>query len=342
MQAYDTTSIDYAPLNELFVNGGGQFNDSDLGRGGGSGFTGGGGGGGNQIPIPTTPPGNDIKLVLNNISEFKNQITFNVQNNVYQEGSTLLIDSNTINDTLFIKPIINDSFKSKNYFELIKTTIPESIVTQDFLPESTESVFNFNFGSSMFGGMSGNTGFSGLAGTTMGYLGNTPGGRFVERIQTIQVPGVLIQELDGDGNVKGGEFLKFPLTHTLNFDLQNITIKKDDVTTNTITQTIQFISNYNNTALNNEVNIKVTSNDVANPLGRVNTKIQNQVKFTNATGVVGPVKIELSGFDKFLFKNIRWQYTDKFNENSDINLDDFNIVNDTIFNIYAATFNKNI
>jgi hypothetical protein len=29
MQAYDTTSIDYAPLNELFVNGGGQFNDSD-------------------------------------------------------------------------------------------------------------------------------------------------------------------------------------------------------------------------------------------------------------------------------------------------------------------------
>ena len=337
MQAYDTTSIDYTPLNELFVNGGGQFNDSDLGRGGGGGFT---GGGGNQIPVPTTPPGNDIKLVLNNISEFKNQITFNVQNNVYQEGSTLLIDSNTINDTLFIKPIINDSFKSKNYFELIKTTIPESIVTQDFLTENTESVFNFNFGSSMFGGMGGNTGFSGLAETTMGYLGNAPIGRFVERIQTIQVPGVLIQELDGDGNVKGGEFLKFPLTHTLNFDLQNITIKKDDVTTNTITQTIQFISNYNNTTLNNEVNIKVTSNDVTN--GIVNTKIQNQVKFTNATGVLGPVKIELSGFDKFLFKNIRWQYTDKFNENSDINLDDFNIVNDTIFNIDAATFNKNI
>jgi hypothetical protein len=180
MQAYDTTSIDYTPLNELFVNGGGQFNDTNLGSGGGGGFTG-GGGGGNQIPIPTTPPGNDIKLVLNNISEFKNQIIFNVQNNVYQEGSTLLIDSNTINDTLFIKPIINDSFKSKNYFELIKTTIPESIVTQDFLPEPTESVFNFNFGSSMFGGMGGNTGFSGLAGTTMGYLGNTPIGRFVEK-----------------------------------------------------------------------------------------------------------------------------------------------------------------
>ena len=63
MQAYDTTSIDYTPLNELFVNGGGQFNDTNLGSGGGGGFTG-GGGGGNQIPIPTTPPGNDIKLVL--------------------------------------------------------------------------------------------------------------------------------------------------------------------------------------------------------------------------------------------------------------------------------------
>ena len=340
MQAYDTTSIDYTPLNELFVNGGGQFNDSDLGRGGSGGTT--GGGGGNQIPVPTTPPGNDIKLVLNNISEFKNQITFNVQNNVYQEGSTLLIDSNTINDTLFIKPIINDSFKSKNYFELIKTTIPESIITQDFLPEFTESVFNFNFASSIAGGMGGNTGFSGLNGINMGYLGNPSGGRFVERIQTIQVPGVLIQQLDGGGNVKGGEFLKFPLTHTLNFDLEKITIKKDEVVTNTITQTIQFISNYNNATLNNEVNIKVISNDVTNLLGTVNTKIQNQVKFTNATGVLGPVKIELSGFDKFLFKNIRWQYTDKFNENSDINLDDFNIVNDTIFNIDAATFNKNI
>lgn len=340
MQAYDTTSIDYTPLNELFVNGGGQFNDSDLGRGGSGGTT--GGGGGNQIPVPTTPPGNDIKLVLNNISEFKNQITFNVQNNVYQEGSTLLIDSNTINDTLFIKPIINDSFKSKNYFELIKTTIPESIITQDFLPEFTESVFNFNFASSIAGGMGGNTGFSGLNGINMGYLGNPSGGRFVERKQTIQVPGVLIQQLDGDGNVKGGEFLKFPLTHTLNFDLEKITIKKDEVVTNTITQTIQFISNYNNATLNNEVNIKVISNDVTNLLGRVNTKIQNQVKFTNTTGVLGPVKIELSGFDKFLFKNIRWQYTDKFNENSDINLDDFNIVNDTIFNIDAATFNKNI
>jgi hypothetical protein len=337
MQAYDTTSIDYTPLNELFVNGGGQFNDTNLGSGGGGGFTG-GGGGGNQIPIPTTPPGNDIKLVLNNISEFKNQIIFNVQNNVYQEGSTLLIDSNTINDTLFIKPIINDSFKSKNYFELIKTTIPESIVTQDFLPEPTESVFNFNFGSSMFGGMGGNTGFSGLAGTTMGYLGNTPIGRFVEKIQTIQVPGVLVQELDGDGNVKGGEFLKFPLTHTLTFDIEHV--KESMAVTNTITQAIQFISNYKNDTLNNEVNIKVTSGDILN--GVVNTKLQNEVRFTNTNGTLGPVKIELSGFDKFLFKTIRWQYTDKFNENSDINLGDFNIVNDTIFNIDAATFNKNI
>ena len=342
MRAYDTTSIDYNPLGEL--TGDGMNNQFGNGLGQTGGYTGGGGGEfGGDVGMPTpvpTPPGNDIKLLLNNVTDFKNQITFNVQNNVYQEGSTLLIDSNTINDTLFIKPTINDNFKSKNYFELIKTTIEESIVTTDWLPEYTESVFNFNFASSMMGGMGGNTGFSGL-GYNMGYLGNPSGGRWVEKTQTIKKPGVLIQELDGDGNVKGGEYLKFPLTHTLNFDLEKITtIKKVDVITNTITQAIQFTSNYKNDTLNNEVNIKVTSTDVPN--GIVNTKIQNEVLFTNTNGVVGPVKIELSGFDKFLFKNIRWQYTDKFNENSDINLDDFNIVNDTVFNIDSATFNKNI
>jgi len=334
-------------LGKAYDPNGGYLGDNSLPYdggylGGGGGYSGGGGFGGGEsgfpTPVPTTPPGNDIKLFLNNISEFKNQVTFDVQNNVYQEGGTLLVDSNKINDRLFIKPIVNDKFKIKNYFEVIKTTIPESIITTEWVSEYTESAFNFDFASSMMGGMGGNTGYSGL-GYNLGYLGNPTGGRWINKTQTVQSSGVLIQELNIDGTIKGKDFLKLPLTHTLNFDIEQVK-KAAAVITNTVTQAIQFTSNYKNDTLNNEINIKVTSSDLPN--GVVNTKIQNEVKFTNSNGVIGPVKIELSGFDKFLFKNIRWQYTDKFNEGSDLNLGDFNIVNDTVFNIDSATFNRNI
>jgi hypothetical protein len=309
--------------------------------GGGGGFNGGYTGGGNGAYTPTpTPPGNDIKLTLANISNYQNEMTFDIQNNVYQEGAAVNIDSNKINDSLIIKPIVNDKFKTTNYFELQKALISKQIDVIDVVQQITP-VININPFSSIFGGMSGNTGVSGLFGNSSFNFWKTPETKktlTVTKKQTKQISGVRLVEFTNSEVIKSVTDYEFPLTQTLNFDIERV--KTPMAVTNTITQAIQFVSNYNNATLNTEVNIKVTSNDIPN--GVVNTKIQNEVKFTNSNGIIGPVKIELSGFDKFLFKTIRWQYTDKFNENSDINLGDFNIVNDTIFNIDAATFNKNI
>ena len=88
------------------------------------GVTNSGGAPGGYTP-PTNPPkvkGNDIRITFTNSSIFKNQMTFDVQGQTYQERNSVSIDSNTINDSLLIKPIINDSYISKNYFEFIKTS----------------------------------------------------------------------------------------------------------------------------------------------------------------------------------------------------------------------------
>jgi hypothetical protein len=330
----------YDPMRD-FLNDG---NNTTL-RGGDGGYYGGGAGGGfgGDVGMPTpvpTPPGNDIKLVLTNISNYQNEMTFDIQNNVYQEGAAVNIDSNKINDSLIIKPIVNDKFKTTNYFELQKALISKQIDVIDVVQQITP-VININPFSSIFGGMSGNTGVSGLFGNSSFNFWKTPETKktlTVTKKQTKQISGVRLVEFTNSEVIKSVTDYEFPLTKTLNFDIERV--KTPMAVTNTITQAIQFISNYKNDTLNNEVNIKVTSGDILN--GVVNTKLQNEVRFTNTNGTLGPVKIELSGFDKFLFKTIRWQYTDKFNENSDINLGDFNIVNDTIFNIDAATFNKNI
>ena len=65
--------------------------------------------------------GNDIRITFTNSTNFKNQMTFNVQGQTYQETNSVSIDSNTINDSLLIKPTINDGYVSKNYFEFKKT-----------------------------------------------------------------------------------------------------------------------------------------------------------------------------------------------------------------------------
>jgi len=87
------------------------------------GVTNSGGAPGGYTP-PTNPPkvkGNDIRITFTNSSIFKNQMTFDVQGQTYQETNSVSIDSNTINDSLLIKPTINDGYISKNYFEFKKT-----------------------------------------------------------------------------------------------------------------------------------------------------------------------------------------------------------------------------
>lgn len=257
------------------------------------------------LPIPTTPIGNDIKISLTNLFEIKNQMTFNVQGQTFQEGSSVALDSNTINDELIIKPIVNDSYRSKNYYGIKKTLTAKEIVVTD-----------------------------GGVGKDSGGVGN------INRTETIYVTGINLITYNIDGSILGTTNYELPLNIDLGFDLENNVTINPDTITSTLTQTIQFISNYKNDVLNKEVEIKVTSNDIT--YGVNNTTIGNEIKFTNPNGILGSVKIELSGFDKFTFKNIRWQYTDKFGEGSDLNLGDFNVINDTTFNIDASVFTKNI
>ena len=246
MQAYDTTSIDYNPLSDLFNNGGGQFNGDNLGSGGG-GFGGGGGGytgGGNGAYTPTpTPAGNDIKLVLTNISEFKYEMTFDIQNNVYQEDASVNIDSNTINDSLIIKPIVNDNFKTKNYFQLNKAVISKQIDVIDIVQQITP-VININPFSTMFGGMGGNSGASGLFNNNSFNFWKVPDTIktvTVTKKQTKQISGIKLVEFNNDDIATSVIDYEFPLTHTLTFDIERV--KESMAVTNTITQAIQFISN---------------------------------------------------------------------------------------------------
>ena len=260
---------------------------------------GGSGGGGSDLtlsiinptlPIPTTPIGNNIRITLTNISEIKNQMTFNVLGQTYQEGNAVAFDSNTMNDELIVKPILNDSYKVKNYYGIKKALVNDSVLVNGLY-------------------------------------------------QPTKVNGITLVNYDTNGVITGTHDYVLPFSMDLGFDLENSTTKAT-VVTNTITQNIQFFSNYKNDVLNKEVEIKITSNDITN--GFTITHIGNEIKFTNSNGILGPVKVELSGFDKFIFKNIRWQYTDKFGEGSDLNLGDFNVVNDTKFNIDASVFTKNI
>ena len=78
-----------------------------------------------QTPPPSNTPesNNDVKLFFTNISNFKDKMNFNIQNSLYFEGSSALLNYNTINDILQIKPTVQDGFKSKNYWQLEKALI---------------------------------------------------------------------------------------------------------------------------------------------------------------------------------------------------------------------------
>jgi hypothetical protein len=83
-----------------------------------------------QQPIPSSPTlenNTDIKLFFTNISSFKNKMTFNIQNSLYFEGSSALLNYNTINDVLILQPIVEDGFKSTNYWKLEKALINKDI-----------------------------------------------------------------------------------------------------------------------------------------------------------------------------------------------------------------------
>lgn len=207
----------YTPFTSLDI-----LNDN---IGGGGTYT----GAGNINVSPSTPVGNDIKLILSNVSLSKNQMTFNVQNQVYQEGSTVVIDSNTINDSLVIKPIVNDGFLIKNYFELKKTLVSDSILVNGvYEPIQVAGIRLITYNSD--GTIQGTTDYSLPQTIELGFDLNT-------NIPVISLP-LVTQNVSFISNYINADLLKELkiklTTNGLIYSLDNLAVKNDvDITSDT-------------------------------------------------------------------------------------------------------------
>jgi hypothetical protein len=334
--AYDTTSIDYNPLNNLFNNDGtgGGMNGSG---GGYNGYGGGYGGGGNGAYTPTpTSPGNDIKVTLVNSSNFNNQMTFNVQNLVYNEGSQVLIDSNTINNELIIKPTLNDGFTIKNYYGLKKGMIDTSIQVIDVVPKPPVVA---NTGFSFFGlpNISSNFNLGGIFGSAFNLLGlNKNETTTITKTQIVKKSGITLTTYDVNGGVQGTKDYILPQTIELAFD---ISANKSIKTTKRI-QSVFLVTNYNNSKLNDELQVIINSKDLLAP--KI-LKIGESIDISNTNNSSEDLSISINGLSSFQLSNIRWQYANKFNSNSIFDINDFNILSsDSIAKLSSKDFNANI
>jgi hypothetical protein len=313
----------YNPLDSLL----------DEGSGGGGGSTGGGGGGGGSTGggtvIPPTPPGNNIKLTLKNISKHPNQMRFDVQNSTYNENTQVDIDSNTINDSLVIKPIVSDTFIPQNYYQLNKTLVSKIIITNDWVVDYNN--FGIDPASSLYG-----FGTSGL-----GSLGNLPIGRWVEKSETVQVPGITIGEYNSNNTLQGSVEYQLPIDTNLEFDLVQIeNPKEDDLPKPTKLQKVYVTTNYDNSKLNDELQVVLNSKDLTTP---TTLKIGNSIDIKNVNNSSSDLSVSISGLSSFKLRNIRWQYANKFDSNSTFNVDDFNILSsDNVATLFSNEFNANI
>jgi hypothetical protein len=337
MLAYDTTSIDFNPLNNL-SNGDGYNNGlGENGFSGAGGYMGGGGGFIGDVGMPTpvpTSPGNDIKVTLTNISKFNNQMSFNVQNNVYSEGSQVLINSNTINDELYIKPSINDSFKLKNYYGLKKGMINTSINVIDVVAKppvvTRKNIFGINISSNInlkpFG-------------SAFNFLGlNKNETTTVTKKQIVKKPGIILTTYNENGSVQSTKDYTLPQTIELGFDLD--AIDKPIIATYKRIQNVLVVTNYNNSKLNDELEIIINSKDLGTPS---TLKIGNSVDITNLNNTASDLSISVKGLSSFQLNNIRWQYANKFDSNSTFNINDFNILSsDNVTTLSSNDFNSNI
>ena len=344
MQAYDTTSIDYNPLGDLFNNGNDGYNYARGGNGfnlgGMGGYLGGGGGlynGGNGAYTPApTPPGNDIKITLVNNSNFNNQMSFNIQNLVYNEGNQVVIDSKTINNELIIKPTLNDGFTIKNYYGLKTAMIDTSIQVID-LVEKTPVITNTGF--SFFGlpNISSNFNLGGIFGSAFNLLGlNKNETTTVTKTQIVKKPGITLTTYDVNGGVQGTTNYTLPQTLDLGFD---ISANKSIKTTKRI-QSVFLVTNYNNSKLNDELQVIINSKDLLAPK---TLKIGESIDISNTNNSSEDLSISINGLSSFQLSNIRWQYANKFNSNSIFDINDFNILSsDSIAKLSSKDFNANI
>ena len=309
---------------------------------------GGGGGGGNTPPTVSTAPTFDVKLTLRNATAVPNVFTFDVQNRTYNENATVELNSNTLNDVLRVNPTARDNFQATNRFEIVKKLIEKKILVKDVI-DYQPYAFNLDPASSLFGGMGGNTGFSGL-----GFI-NTPIpsrpdlNKFTEISQTIKVNGVEVNEYDNNNLLLTSTDYPLAANIVLDFKGTNKTTVTKVTQTYSRTQSIQFTSNYTNDTLYNEIEIEIQSIDLSTSKvsftgGKVVNKLNTnggELLLTNTIGKLNPVDISFKGFSAFTFRNLYWQYIDKIDTNT-LNLAEFNSVNDTTLKLSADQFNRNI
>lgn len=300
-----------------------------------------GGGGSNSTPTVSTAPTFDVKLTLKNATPVPNVFTFDIQNKTYNENAVVELNSNTINDVLKINPTPRDNFQPTNRFEIVRKTIEKTVLVDDIVIDFSNT-FNFDPASSILGGMGGNTGFSGLGFLNKPLLSNVDYTKRKQTSQTITTNGISVIEYDNNGLVLNSTDYELAANIVLDFKGTNKTVSTKTIQTYTRTQSIQFVSNYTNDTLYNEIEIIVESPDVQN--GKITRKLNTnsgELLITNTNGVLNPVNISFKGFNSFTFKNLYWQYIDKI-DTSTLNPAQFNSVNDTILKLSSEQFNRNI
>jgi hypothetical protein len=299
------------------------------------------GGGSSTPPTVSTTPAFDVKLTLKNSTPIPNVFTFNVQNKTYNENAIVELNSSTLNDVLIINPTARDNFQPTNRFEVVKKVIEKKILVTDVIIQQPYT-FNIDPASSLFGGMSGVSGYSGL-----GFI-NTPIPQNVdytqrkEVTQIVKTNGISVNEYDNNNLLLNSTDYELAANIVLDFKGATKTTVAKPPQTYTRTQSIQFASNYTNNTLYNEIEIEVVSDDL--PGGKVLRKINTndgELLLTNTIGKLNPVNISIKGFSSFTFRNLYWQYIDKI-DTTKLNLAEFKSVNDTTLKLSSDDFNRNI
>jgi hypothetical protein len=127
---------------------------------------------------------------------------------------------------LVIKPIVSDTFIPQNYYQLNKTLVNKVIITNDWVIDNNN--FGIDPASSLYG--YGNSG-----------LGNLPIGRWVEKSESVQIPGITIDEYNGSNNIQGSAEYELPIDINLDFACYN--------TANDITGIAELQGNVGNTSI---------------------------------------------------------------------------------------------
>ena len=157
-------------------------------------------------------------------------------------------------------------------------------------------------------------------------------------VENLTINSIRVDVYDLNNTLISTENYPLPSTIELDFDLEQK--QNEPVEPKVKRQNITLITNYLNTKLDNELSVRIISADV--PSG-ITLKTGQSVEIQSVAESQFGLGIEVLGLSTFKLKNIRWQYANKFNENSLFNVEEFKILStDDKVNIFKDIFNDNI